>query len=95
MLGLAFGVAVSASSAGVGALQDVVDTLVRERIVHVQHADPYLLVALLMGLSPVSPEISTAGGPMPQGQTGNWLIPEGKLIVNPTDNSIIYIPKKD
>jgi len=94
MFGLAFGFAISASSAGVGALQDVVDTLLRERIVHVQHADPYLLVALLMGMSPTQPEISTAGGQLPQGQGGMWLIPEGKLIVNPTDNSIIYIPKK-
>lgn len=63
----------------------------------VQHADPYLIVMLLTGQSPRMPEISTAAmffGMPQQQQGGNWLIPEGTLIVNPADNSIWYVPKK-
>ncbi len=60
----------------------------------VMHADPYLIVALLQGLNETSPEISTilnfAGVPttIPDGV----LVPKGRIVVDPTDNSIIYMP---
>jgi hypothetical protein len=62
----------------------------------VEHADPYLVVALLTGQQVRMPEIGTAApwfGPPPQAQ-GRGVGPEGTYIVNPTDNSILFIPKK-
>lgn len=68
--------------------------------IQVMHADPYLIVALLQGISPPYPEISTTwflfgaqlGAQGQLGQGGGWLIPEGTLVVNPADNTIWYKP---
>lgn len=65
--------------------------------VEVRHADPWVIVMLLQGESPPHPEMSTLslfGAPQGQGgiSSGGWLIPEGTLIVNPADNSILYKP---
>jgi hypothetical protein len=65
--------------------------------VEVRHADPWVIVMLLRGESPPYPEMSTLGlfgVPQRQGgiSSGGWLIPEGTLVVNPADNSILYKP---
>lgn len=65
--------------------------------VEVLHGDPWVIVMLLRGESPPHPEMSTLGllgVPQRQGgiSSGGWLIPEGTLIVNPADNSILYKP---
>jgi hypothetical protein len=62
----------------------------------VQHADPNVIVALLTGASPPFPEIGTGapyGFTLPPASQGGWLIPEGTLFVDPTDNTIYYKPK--
>ncbi|GIV03306.1 MAG: hypothetical protein KatS3mg015_2136 [Fimbriimonadales bacterium] len=62
----------------------------------VRHADPWVVAMLLRGESPTYPEMSTLGlfgGASSGTPTGSrWLIPEGTLIVNPADNSILYRP---
>ncbi|MER3414294.1 MAG: hypothetical protein C4341_08720 [Armatimonadota bacterium] len=65
--------------------------------VEVRHADPWVAAMLLRGESPPHPEMSTLGVfniPQRHGgiSSGGWLIPKGTLIVNPTDNSILYKP---
>ena len=67
--------------------------------IKVRHADPWMLVALLQGEPVVSPEISTLMGfmgmPAPPPTTGfGRLIPPGRIFVNPTDNSIWFVPEK-
>jgi hypothetical protein len=61
------------------------------------HADPYLIVALLEGRQVMQPEISSlldfVGFPPATGNTLMNIFGKGKLIVNPTDNSIIFIPE--
>ncbi len=64
----------------------------------VQHADPYAIVAMLQGQQIPYPELSTLamfGFQLPQGaQAGQSFVPEGTFIVNPTDNSIWYLPRR-
>lgn len=65
--------------------------------IEVLHADPWVIMSLLQGFSPPYPEMSTLGifGFTPTlGQGGEWLIPRGILVVNPADNSIIYLPAR-
>lgn len=62
--------------------------------IEVRHADPYLIVALLKGLQPPFPELSTLGVfgyQLPQDETRNPFV-RGLLIVNPADNSILFFP---
>lgn len=67
--------------------------------IKVRHADPWMLVALLQGQPVISPEISTLMGfmgmpaPPPTAGFGN-LFPAGRIFVNPTDNSIWFVPEK-
>lgn len=82
---------VLAGSAGANAGQGVP----RPTKFQVNHADPYLIVALLEGRTVVSPELSTLFGfmgvPPEAGQALNRLF-KGKFIVNATDNAIWFFP---
>lgn len=65
----------------------------------VYHADPYVVVMLLMGQSPPYPEVSTltgwiSGMVSPSGE-GTLTGVRGRFIVNPADNSIWFIPLRD
>ena len=78
--------------------------------IKIRHADPWLIAALLNGENPLSPEMSVTyglpgfgGGPGggqgggQQGQNrggGQSLIKGGRIIINPADNSIWFIPDK-
>lgn len=66
--------------------------------IQVYHADPYLIVSLLEGRQVPFPEMSTLAifrfQPRQGGQQGQGFYPEGTFIVNPTDNSIWYLPKR-
>ncbi|HZH97482.1 MAG TPA: hypothetical protein VEX38_00805 [Fimbriimonadaceae bacterium] len=61
------------------------------------HADPYLIVALLEGRRVTQPELSSVfefvGAPPAAGEALTNLFGRGKLIVNPTDNSILFFPE--
>lgn len=88
ILGAALALIVAASSWGQTQPER---TVVRYRIMH---GDPYLIVALIQGLEVTSPEISTlfnfAG--VPTTIPDDAFIPKGRIVVDPTDNSIIYMP---
>ena len=66
-----------------------------------RHADPWAVKALLEGRSISEPELSTLWGVSP-GKTGGQsntpsnspLVRDGTLVVNPTDNSLWWFPKK-
>lgn len=68
----------------------------------IRHADPWFIKFFLEGRQLQSPEISTImliGGAPPgaaQGmqQGANVFFSGGKLLVNPTDNSLWFIPDK-
>lgn len=65
--------------------------------IRIRHADPYMIMALLEGRRVKSPEVSKLVGLMgnqatPQGQA-NPLIKDGTFFVNPTDNSLWFVPK--
>lgn len=68
----------------------------------IRHADPWAVKALIEGTSLPSPEISTiigvkgnANGNGNNQQSGNSpLLKDGYLVVNPTDNSLWWYPKK-
>lgn len=67
--------------------------------VYVQHADPYAIKSLLEGLSFSKPELSTilgfAGVPDQESELiASIFGGQGTLVVNPTDNSILFFPKK-
>lgn len=67
--------------------------------IQVNHADPWLVKAMLEGLSVQQPELSTILGFAGIPDQTSELIEElfggqGTLIVNPTDNSLLFIPKK-
>lgn len=66
--------------------------------IRVYHADPYVLVALLEGRQVPFPEMSTLAvfgfQPGQSGQQGQGFYPQGTFIVNPTDNSIWYLPRR-
>lgn len=62
----------------------------------VRHADPWFVKAMLEGRQVWTPELSTIigfmGWPPEIGQGANALFSGGKLIVNPTDNSLWFFP---
>jgi hypothetical protein len=64
----------------------------------VRHADPWMVKAMLEGLAVRTPEISTTGGLQGLGgQAANaaaTFLRNGRLMVNPTDNSLWYIPNR-
>ncbi len=69
----------------------------------IRHADPWAVKAMMEGSSITQPELSTIlgvrGGAMGRnatnGQAGNSpLLQDGFLVVNPTDNSLWWYPKK-
>ncbi|KAA0225984.1 MAG: hypothetical protein HND42_09295 [Armatimonadetes bacterium] len=65
--------------------------------IEVRHADPYLIVALLKGLQPPFPELSTLGifgYQFPLNESRNPFV-RGLLIVNPADNSILFFPERE
>ena len=66
--------------------------------IKIRHADPWAVKAMLEGQSIVSPELSTVlafvGMPQSATQSVNSLVTGGKLIVNPTDNSLWFFPDK-
>jgi len=64
----------------------------------IRHADPWAVKALIEGSSISQPELSTIlgfnGGATNRG--GNsLLLKDGFLVVNPTDNSLWWYPKKN
>ena len=64
--------------------------------IRIRHADPWAVKAMLEGQSINSPEISTVmalmGMPQQATQTTKGLFDDGKLLVNPADNSLWFIP---
>jgi hypothetical protein len=65
----------------------------------VLHADPYLIKAMLEGTSVMQPELSTilnfAGVPDKDSELITSLFGgPGRIVVNPTDNSLLFFPKK-
>lgn len=64
----------------------------------VRHADPYMVKALLEGQAIFQPELSTAlgfaGVPGQAAGAVNTFFKNGRLVVNPTDNSLWFFPNK-
>lgn len=68
----------------------------------IRHADPWFVKAMMEGEQLRFPEISTImaisgmgpGGMQAGRQAGNALFSGGKLVVNPTDNSLWFFPDK-
>lgn len=61
----------------------------------IRKADPWAVKAMLEGMLITQPEYSTMPGwPGFGNQVVNALFKGGKLIVNPTDNSIWFIPDR-
>ena len=62
----------------------------------VRSADPWFIKFALEGQRLVSPELSTLfflmGAPQGSGNAVNTLFDGGKLLVNPTDNSLWWYP---
>lgn len=62
----------------------------------IRHADPWFIKGLLEGQNLISPELSTIIGFMgfPEAGTNavNRLFTGGRLVVNPTDNSLWFFP---
>jgi hypothetical protein len=89
-------------SAGVGAASAaqtpaVPASSVRQALrIPVRHADPWFIKFALEGQPLVSPELSTIfglfGAPPQSASQVNGLLRGGKLIVNPTDNSLWWYP---
>lgn len=78
--------------AGVATAQDV-----RPYRIPIRHADPWMVKALLEGLPVRSPEMSAQPGFQGLGQATNAaasLIKGGRLVVNPTDNSLWFFPDR-
>jgi hypothetical protein len=88
LLGLALAVA------GVSAAQSTLPP--RPIRIPIRHADPWMVKAMLEGMPVVQPEYSTLpgfagmGGGATQGLSS--LLSGGKLVVNPTDNSLWFFP---
>lgn len=64
----------------------------------VRHADPWMVKAMLEGIPVRSPEMSAMPGFQGLGQATNAAVAflqNGKLVVNPTDNSLWYFPNRD
>jgi len=67
----------------------------------IRHADPWHVKAMLEGLGGTSPEVSTIQALLGGGKQGNQnqqpnspLLKDGYLVVNPTDNSLWWYPKR-
>jgi len=67
----------------------------------IRHADPWMVKAMIEGGQVTQPELSTlwgVTGNQPGAQSGNQggspLLESGFLVVNPTDNSLWWYPKK-
>jgi hypothetical protein len=66
----------------------------------IRHADPWMVKMLFEGTAVTQPEYSTVlavgGGnaPTPRQNREKGLLSSGHLIVNPTDNSLWYIPDR-
>ena len=62
----------------------------------VRHADPWAVKTMLEGGQLQFPELSTIlalmGRAPPASSGGTSLIEDGKLVVNPADNSLWFIP---
>lgn len=62
----------------------------------IRHADPWFVKAMLEGIPVQNPEISTlpgfAGLGNAAGQGLGRFLSTGKLVVNPTDNSLWFFP---
>jgi len=86
------GMAVCLSGAQAQSLASILDG--RAVKIQVRHADPCLIVALIQGMQVQSPELSTilnfAG--IPTTIPDDAFVPKGRMIVDPTDNSIWYLP---
>jgi len=96
LLALAFGCAMAAGE------KKQLDNRVPVKL-QIHHADPWAVKAMLEGSNLTQPEISTLwgvrGGPKSGGGTGQQgggspLLQDGFLVVNPTDNSLWWYPKK-
>jgi len=66
--------------------------------IKVRHADPWFVKGMLEGRPLVSPELSTLlnGMGFPEGAVNmiSKTFENGKFMVNPTDNSIWWIPNR-
>ena len=84
------------ASAGLALAQEAPKPATHAYRIKIRHADPWAVKAMLEGQSIQSPELSTILGfmglPQNTSQTVNSLVEGGKLIVNPTDNSLWFIP---
>lgn len=62
----------------------------------VRHADPWFIKGMLEGIPLISPEVSTIIGFMGFPDAGanavNKMFTGGRLVVNPTDNSLWFFP---
>lgn len=68
--------------------------------IQVRHADPWFILSMLRGDSPLSPELSAivgfSGLGSQQGpQQGRSLLPKGHIVINPADNTIWFWPDPD
>lgn len=90
-----FALALALSFAGVTAMAGDVPAPVK---IPIRHADPWMVKAMLEGMAVRSPEMSTLPGFQGLGQnTANALstfIRGGRLVVNPTDNSLWFFPDR-
>jgi len=66
--------------------------------VQIHHADPWAVKAMLEGMAITTPEISSLPGfrgvAAAAGNAANRLLKSGRLVVNPTDNSLWLFPDK-
>ena len=67
--------------------------------IYIKHADPWFIKAMLEGTAVNQPELSTilgfAGIPDKESSLLESLFGvQGRLVVDPTDNSLIFFPKK-
>ena len=83
-----------------GGIKRQTDNRVPVRL-QIRHADPWAVKALIEGSGGLQPELSTIWGvrgganPGANAQGGNSpLLKDGYLVVNPTDNSLWWYPKK-
>lgn len=80
------------------ALGQAAQEIRRPIVFHIRHADPWFVKGIIEGQGLLSPEISTILGGMgfPQGAINmiDKAFENGTFIVNPTDNSLIWIPNR-
>lgn len=91
-----------AGTIGIACSQVISEETTRPLQIRIRHADPWFVKAMLEGQQMFSPEISTImlmmGAPQGAAQSAqqglNAFFTGGKLIVNPGDNSIWFIPDR-